>query len=209
MKKIPLLRYFHWRLILMRILVNAATLVVIAVLLPNIGFENRPILSAVFLGLILGVLNAVVKPILQFLTLPFIFASFGLVVVLVNSFMLLVLGLLFPQLFSIHGLLALLIAGALFGAVSSVLESLFGLSAPILPEEMFEERERIKEQSVSPVQKMIERRGLIEEPAPGGAAEALPAPEASETAPDLPPSDQSGTTAAGAPEAPEAERGVE
>jgi len=209
MKKIPLVRYFHWRLILMRILVNAATLVLIALLLPNIGFENRPLLSAVFLGLILGLLNALVKPILQFLTLPFIFASFGLIVVLINSLMLLILGLLFPQLFSIHGLIALLIAGALFGILSSVLENLFGLSAPILPEEMSGERERIKEQSVSPVQQMIEKRGRIEEPAPDVSAVALAAPESSGLTPELPLAGQAGAAAPETLEAPEAERGAE
>jgi hypothetical protein len=85
-QKIPFLRNFNWRILLLRILINAAALFLTAALVPDIYFVDRSLASLLLLAVGLGLLNAFVKPVLQVLTLHFIFASYGLIVILINAF---------------------------------------------------------------------------------------------------------------------------
>jgi putative membrane protein len=119
---------------LMRILINAIVLVLIALVVPFIRFVDPSLLSIVLLAVALGVLNALVKPVLQFVFLPLIFASYGLVIVLVNTLLLLLLALLFPDYFAVDKLFWALVAGALIGLLGTFLENLLGLVPPIVPD---------------------------------------------------------------------------
>jgi putative membrane protein len=120
-------------MILVRILVNALALLVITVL-PDIHFVEPTVLRVLFVALILGVLNAFVKPIVQFLTLRFIFITFGFAVVIINAIMLLLLNVVVSNMFAVESLVWALVAGALMGLITGFLENLFGLQIPILPE---------------------------------------------------------------------------
>ena len=81
----------------------------------------------------LGILNAFVKPIVQFLTLPFIFATYGFVIVVINTILLLLLAIIFEERFYVGSLVAAIFGGLVMGFVSSLLESLLGLNLPITP----------------------------------------------------------------------------
>lgn len=122
-----------WRMILMRLVINGLTLILVAVLVPDIYFVDRTLLSVLLMAAALGILNAVVKPIVQFLTLPFIFATFGFVVVLINTIMLLLLAAIFEERFYVGRLIWAIVGGLVMGIVSSFLESLLGLNLPIVP----------------------------------------------------------------------------
>jgi putative membrane protein len=149
-------RQFNWRMLLMRIVINALALIITAGLVPNIYFIDRTVWTWLLLALILGILNAFVKPIIQFLTLRFIFATYGLVVVLINGILLLLLEFLFPTRFYVEGIfLWPLVGGAVIGIVSAFLESLLGLSPPIVSEKYPEVRQRIKDRETSSVQAVI------------------------------------------------------
>lgn len=127
-----ILKQFNWRMILVRVFINALTLIIIVFLLPGIDFVDRFSGSILFLAAVLGLLNAFVKPVVQFLTLPYIFATFGSVVVVINTIMLLFLAWLFPSLFAINGILWAILGGVLMGILAGFLESLFGLDLPIV-----------------------------------------------------------------------------
>lgn len=71
-----------------------------------------------------GLLNAFVKPVVQFLMLPFLFVSYGFVVIAINSLMLILLSVIFRNRFQVSGLLMAFVGGAVFGLLSSVLENL-------------------------------------------------------------------------------------
>jgi putative membrane protein len=124
-------RQFNWRMLLVRILINGLSLLVTAALLPDIYFADPSLLNLFLLAVILGVLNALVKPVLQFLTLTFIFATYGIVIVLINTAILILLSLLFRNLFVVDRLLWAFVGGAVMGILSGLLESLFGLNLPI------------------------------------------------------------------------------
>jgi putative membrane protein len=124
---------FSWRMMLMRLVINSLTLMLVALLVPDIYFVDRSLLSVLLMAAMLGILNAFVKPIIQFLTLQFIFATYGFVVVLINTIILLLLDHIFDQRFYVGGLIWAIIGGLMMGIIASFLESLLGLNLPIVP----------------------------------------------------------------------------
>jgi putative membrane protein len=147
MKISRFIQQFNWRFLLVRILMNAIALAITAAITPKIYFVDKTVWSWLLMALMLGVLNALLKPILQFLTLQFIFVTYGLVIVLVNSLLLWSLSFLFPGRFAVDNLLWALVGGLVLGLVSSFLESLLGLTVPIVPEEEAALRRRLAEQA--------------------------------------------------------------
>ena len=159
-KKIPFLKNFNWRLLLVRILINTIALLVMVVLVPDISFVHSstrastyPVLTRVvnvlILAIGLGVLNAVLKPIVQVLTFQFVFASYGLLLVLINALILYMLDFLFPNRFEATNLFWALVGGALLGIITVALEALFGTSVPIVPESEPELRARLEKRDWS------------------------------------------------------------
>jgi putative membrane protein len=184
--------HFNWRMLLMRILVNALALLITGLLVPTMDLVDATFLNWFLLAALLGVFNAVVKPIIQFATLRFIFATYGLVVVLINAAVLLLISWVFPGLFQIGNLLWALVAGALIGLVSAFLENLFGLTPPILSEKYPELRRRIRERETGTVKAQISETaaGIIlpaqvtgKEDAAAEAAAVLAAIDADSSAP--------------------------
>jgi putative membrane protein len=156
MKLFNLSKSFNWRIILVRILVNAVTLVVLAIL-PGIKFVDPSLGKLLLMALALGLINAFVKPILQFLTLSFLFVTYGFVLILINALVLLLLARLFES-YQLASIWAALLGGALIGLISSVLESFFGVAPPILPEKPPELKRQIAASQSSPVQAALTRK---------------------------------------------------
>jgi putative membrane protein len=156
MKLFNLSKSFNWRIILVRILVNAVTLVVLAIL-PGIKFVDPSLGKLLLMALALGLINAFVKPILQFLTLSFLFVTYGFVLILINALVLLLLARLFES-YQLASIWAALLGGALIGLISSVLESFFGVAPPILPEKPPELKRQIAASQASPVQAALTRK---------------------------------------------------
>lgn len=69
--------------ILIRLLLNAAALLLVAYLVP--GFHVDGFYAALIAALILGVVNAVIKPILVLLTLPVSILTLGLFTFVINA----------------------------------------------------------------------------------------------------------------------------
>jgi len=141
-------RHFAWRLLLLRFFVNAMSLALTAIIVPHIFFAgNYRILTWLLVSAAFGLLNAFIKPLVQVVMLPFMFVSYGLVVVLINAIMLWILDVLFPTRFIVDHLLWALLGGIVFGLLSGFLENLLGLTPPIFegkPEALVEEIQRHK-----------------------------------------------------------------
>jgi putative membrane protein len=147
MDKDRILRQFNWRFLLVRIVVNAFALAGTAAFIPQIYFVEHTLSNWLFMALMLGVLNALLKPVLQFLTLQFIFVTYGLVVIAINTLLLWSLSFLFPSRFAVESILWLLIGGVVLGLLSSFLESLLGLTMPVLPDKPPELRLDVEEKA--------------------------------------------------------------
>jgi putative membrane protein len=144
MKRIHVWRsQFSWRMLLVRVLVNAMAMIATALLVPRIYFLDRSVGSLLLVAAVLGVLNAFVKPVIQFATLRFIFVTYGVVVALINGSILVLVGLILPRRFEVDGILWALVGGAVLGLFSSVLENLLGLTPPIVSDKYPEVRRDI------------------------------------------------------------------
>jgi putative membrane protein len=69
--------------LLLRWIINAAALLLIASMVPGIRISS--FYSALIVALVLGVMNALVRPILIFLTLPITILTLGLFTLVINA----------------------------------------------------------------------------------------------------------------------------
>ena len=114
---------------LLRTLVTAASLWVATQLVPGLrvtgaGFTADPqtdqLIALLISAIALGLLNAIVKPILVLLSLPITCATLGLFILVVNGLMLVILSAL-PVGFHVDGLFSAIVGGLIVSATSFVL----------------------------------------------------------------------------------------
>lgn len=123
---------FNWRLMLVQIIANALALGLTVLILPGIRFQaDRVVLALLASGFIFGLLNAFLRPILQFIMFRFLFITFGLVLVVINFFMLRMLARLTPGWFLSESLLWTILAAILVGLFGVFFETLLGLRPPL------------------------------------------------------------------------------
>lgn len=108
-----------------RIIINALALIIVAWLFDGIDFASGTsgILAALWAGLILGVVNVTVKPVVKFLTLPVNILTLGIFGLIVNALMLKAVDILTPG-FQVRGFFAAFFGAIVLAIVSAVL-SLF------------------------------------------------------------------------------------
>jgi putative membrane protein len=105
--------------ILLKIAVNAAALYVASVLIDGVHVETS-FATLAFLGMLLWLGNAIVRPILKLFTFPLIFLTFGLFNLVINAFILWGVDILAPQL-EIVGVVSLLLATLAVSLAGSLL----------------------------------------------------------------------------------------
>jgi putative membrane protein len=104
--------------ILIRIVVNALAIIVAAKIIP--GIELHGFLSALAAGLVLGVVNAVVRPVLIFLTFPLTLLTLGVFLLVLNGFCLWLTSVLVSG-FEVHGFWSAVLGAVLVSLVSWLL----------------------------------------------------------------------------------------
>ena len=106
---------------LIRLCLNALALLLVSTVIPGIKVQGLlPALSAAFF---LGLVNAVVRPIILILTLPLTILTLGLFIPLINAFLLKLVSLMI-QGFDVHGFWSAVFGALLLSIVSGLL-SLF------------------------------------------------------------------------------------
>jgi putative membrane protein len=79
---------------LAKLLISAALLLVVANAVPGVQIDSWS--SAIIGALVLGVVNAIIRPLLVFLTLPLTIVTLGLFLLVINALMLQLVGALAP-----------------------------------------------------------------------------------------------------------------
>jgi putative membrane protein len=108
---------------LAHLIVSAALLLLIASLVPRIQIEGG--ISALLAALVLGFVNAIVRPVAILLTLPLTIVTFGLFLLVVNAAMLKLTALLVPG-FRVKGFFPAVVGSLLLTLLNIVLESALG-----------------------------------------------------------------------------------
>lgn len=107
--------------LLINILIGGIAVFVTSYLLPGVTVENFGI--AILVGIVLGVVNAVIKPILLFLTFPITLITLGLFTFVINALMILLVDALVDG-FSVQNFWIALFFSLILSFISSVLRSL-------------------------------------------------------------------------------------
>jgi putative membrane protein len=121
----------NWKLILMQLVVNGFAIGLTALILPGMEVAADRWGTFTLLALVFGLLNALVKPVVQFFTLSFLFVSYGFIVIVINTIMLLLLAWILPERIVISGLLTAILGGSMIGLLSLMLDTILGLTPPI------------------------------------------------------------------------------
>lgn len=112
-----------------RVLINAVAIAVTAILVPNIQVANNDISTLLIIGLIFGVVNSMLKPILIVLTCPAVLLSLGLFILVINGVMLLITDALAGDRLVIQGgIWTAILGGMVMGIVSMFLETVLRLN---------------------------------------------------------------------------------
>jgi putative membrane protein len=106
---------------LVRLVLNGLAIIIAAWLLPGIHIASS--LSALLAGVILGFVNAIVRPVLFFLTLPLTLLTLGLFIFVLNAICFALTAWLVPG-FSVDGFFSALVGALLVSVVSWILNGL-------------------------------------------------------------------------------------
>ena len=119
------MRFLIW------VVVNALALAAAAGVLPGITLtgatEADRVVTLVLVALVFGVVNAVVRPVVKLLSLPFIILTLGLLIFVINALMLLLTSWLSRQLglgFHVDGFVTAVLGAVIVAVATWVLEHL-------------------------------------------------------------------------------------
>ena len=101
--------------LLVRWLINTIALFIVVTVVPH--FHYRSLVSLAIAALVLGLLNAIIRPILFLLTLPLTIVTLGLFLIVLNAIMLELTAWLAPG-FRIDNFVAALIGAIVLGIIS-------------------------------------------------------------------------------------------
>ena len=111
-----------------RLIINGIALYLAVVLIPGITVDNSSPVTYLWLALIFGVLNALLKPILKFLTCPLILLTLGLFTLVINTGLFYLTSWLAGQFevgFNVTGFGAAFLGALVVSVVSMILELIF------------------------------------------------------------------------------------
>lgn len=112
-----------------RVLINAVAIAITAILIPNIQVADNSISTLLLIGLIFGIVNAMLKPILILLTCPVVLLSLGLFILVINGIMLMITDALAGDRLVIEGGIgAAMLGGIVMAGVTMLLESVLRLN---------------------------------------------------------------------------------
>lgn len=106
---------------LLRVLLNTVAVLLAARIIPGIHVAGAT--EALLAGIVLGVINATIKPVLIILTLPFTLLTLGLFIFIVNALCLALVAWLVPG-FGVHGFWSAVFGSVFISFVSWVLSGL-------------------------------------------------------------------------------------
>lgn len=106
---------------ILHLVVSAFALVLTAYLIPGISVNS--FVTALVAAFVLGVVNAVIKPVILLLTLPINIITLGLFTFIINAIMMWLTTLIVPG-FQISGFVAAILGAIFLSAISTILHAL-------------------------------------------------------------------------------------
>ncbi|MBD2190057.1 phage holin family protein [Pseudanabaena mucicola] len=104
------------------ILATALGLLIVDLIVPGVDIANFP--SALLAAIVIGLVNAFIRPVLQVLSLPLTFITLGLFSFILNGLLLWIASIIVPG-FTMNGLLAFILAPIVLSFCSTFLNKYF------------------------------------------------------------------------------------
>ncbi len=114
--------------LIIRLAINAVALYAAIALVPGIQPQDTNLLSLLWLALIFGAINALLRPLLKLLTCPLILLTLGLFTLILNTFLFWLAGVIGAQFgvgFTVTNIWAALLGSIIVSVVSVFLSVLF------------------------------------------------------------------------------------
>ena len=108
--------------------INTLAVLVAVYVVPGIRFTDNSLLTPVITSLILGILNAFIRPVLMLLALPLLIYTLGLFTLVINALLLYFVSYLLAQHFQIDSFGAAFLGALVISIVSLLLNLLTGAS---------------------------------------------------------------------------------
>jgi putative membrane protein len=105
-----------------RVIVNAAALAITASIMPGISTPDQ-LGTLLVVAIIFGIINAIIKPIVVILTLPFTIVTLGLFIFVINGLMLLLTSSLSGGRLVVDGLWTAILGGIVMGIAAMIVEA--------------------------------------------------------------------------------------
>jgi len=113
---------------LIRVIINAVAIAITASIMPGIVLGDDGVGTLLIIGLVFGLVNALVKPFLILLTCPAVILTLGLFILVINGAMLMLTStLLGAERLFVDGWGQAILGGIIMSIVSMILEGLLGL----------------------------------------------------------------------------------
>ncbi len=110
-------------------LINTLAVLVAVYLVPGIHFKDHSLWTPFVASLVLGILNAFIRPLVMLLALPLLIFTLGFFMLVINATMLYVVSLLLGGYFEVDGFWSAVFGAVIIGAISLFLNLLSGNSA--------------------------------------------------------------------------------
>lgn len=107
---------------IIQLIISTLAVLISSYLLPGVSIENNSFLTALVVAAVLAFLNTVVKPIMILFTIPVTIFTFGLFLLVINAFMILLAEKLVDG-FHVDGFWWALLFSLILSLVTSILES--------------------------------------------------------------------------------------
>ncbi len=108
--------------LIVRLLLSALAVIIGAYLIPGVSVDS--IVTALIVAVVLGILNAIVKPILIILTIPVTIVTLGLFLLVINVIIIYIADSLIPG-FAVAGFFSALIFSVVLAVIGWILNSIF------------------------------------------------------------------------------------
>lgn len=121
----------NWRVLVMSLLINMFAIGLTALILPGVNLIDNRFVVLALMAAVLGLLNTFIKPILQLLTIRLLFVTYGLILIVTNTVVLLLIGWIFPNRIEIQGIFTAILGGIMIGLIGMFLDYVFGVIPPL------------------------------------------------------------------------------
>ena len=107
-------------------LINTLAVLVAVYIVPGLKFKDSNLWTPFVTSLVLGILNAFIRPIMDFLALPLLILTLGLFRIVINAFLLYLVSLLMGNYFEVRNFWSALMGAFVISVIGLILNTMTG-----------------------------------------------------------------------------------